>query len=383
MNNDNDENNNNQTQDTLIKELSALTEYYLPDGILVKGIENLTRMKNNVLELDNVLLDLAKTSNLTASELKNITQEAFQMGDAVGSSGIKVLSYITSANKAGYDMQESLALAEEALKMSNISSGIDSASDAMNHLKTIVDNFNENTDFASTINDALTGVSKTGAVDFDTLAQGALTLSESAGKAGLSFEEMLGLLTGAYSILKDMDQVSGGELAIFSKLKETYGDARNVYDILAELNNVWNTLDEPSREAFAISTVGDDQKEVFAALMDNWQGVESAVSSASDSFGAANDANNVYLDSITGKTAEFQNQVEKLSASLMDSGILKFFLKLSATGTGALNAVTERLGPLGSLATLGSGYLGAKGLGQHTCCDTFGCEAQESFYCYV
>lgn len=35
MNNDNDENNNNQTQDTLIKELSALTEYYLPDGILV------------------------------------------------------------------------------------------------------------------------------------------------------------------------------------------------------------------------------------------------------------------------------------------------------------------------------------------------------------
>lgn len=364
MNNDNEENSNELKTDALLEELSSLTSHYFPDEIFLKGMEELAQMKDKVMELDSALLDLAKTSDFSASELKHVTEEAFRLGDAAGRAGTDVLSYITSAEKAGYGMQESLTLAEEALKMSNLSSGIDSAEAAVEHMKAVLDGFGKNTGFASTINDAITGISQTGTVDFDTLAEGASRLAGAAGTAGMSLEEMLGLLSGAYEILGDMDQTAGGESAIFSNLKETYGDARNVYDVLEELSSVWNAMDAPSREAFAASTAGEGQKEVFAALMDNWKGVESAVSSASDSFGAADVANAVYLDSIAGKTAAFQNQVEQLSSALMDSDILKFFLDLGTKGAGALNAVTDKITTLGTLGALTGGYLSSKNLGR-------------------
>ncbi len=363
MNNDNEENNNGTQNDALMEELSSLADYYFPDGIFLKGIENLAQMKDNVLELDNALMELAKVSDLSASELKHVTEEAFRLGEAAGRAGTDVLSYIASAEKAGYGMQESLTLAEEALKMSSLSSGIDSAEAAVEHMKAVLDGFGKNTGFASTINDAITGISQTGAVDFDTLAEGASRLAGAAGTAGMSLEEMLGLLSGAYEILGDMEQTAGGESAIFSNLKETYGDARNVYDILEELSSVWSAMDTPSREAFAASTVGEGQKEVFAALMDNWKGVESAVSSASNSFGAADAANAVYLDSIAGKTAAFQNQVEQLSNSILDSGLLKFFLELGTKGAGALDTVINKLGAFSTLSAAGAGYLSTKGVG--------------------
>jgi len=363
MNNDNEENSNELKTDALLEELSSLTSHYFPDGIFLKGMEELAQMKDKVMELDSALLDLAETSDFSASELKHVTEEAFRLGDAAGRAGTDVLSYIASAGKAGYDMQESLALAEEALKMGNIS-GIDSAKTAVEHMKAVLDGFGKSTGFASTINDAIAGISKTGTVDFDTLAEGAAKLAGSAGAAGMSLEEMLGLLSGAYEILGDMDQTAGGESAIFSNLKETYGDARNVYDVLEELSSVWNTMDAPSQEAFAASTAGEGQKEVFAALMDNWKGVESAVSSASDSFGAADAANAVYLDSVTGKTAAFQNQVEQLSSALMNSDILKFFLDLGIEGTEAIDTIVNKFGSLTVLGSLMGGYLSAKNLGR-------------------
>ncbi|NBH15176.1 hypothetical protein D3Z36_13555 [Lachnospiraceae bacterium] len=161
-----------------------------------------------------------------------------------------------------------------------------------------------------------------------------------------------------------MDQVAGGEPAIFSMLKESYGSAGDVYGILDELSGVWNTLDAPARESFAISNAGDAQKEVFAALMDNWAGVESAVSSAQDSFGAADQASALCLDSLSAKTAVFQNKVAQLSAALMDSGILRFFLDLGSSGASALNSLSEKISALGSLGALAGGAFAFKNLGR-------------------
>lgn len=356
--------NNDNEQNTLSEEFSTLKDHFLPDGALIKGVETLGKMKDDVIKLDNALLQLAKSSNLSATELKNTTEKAFQLGNTVGRTGTEVLSYVTSAKHAGYDIKESMALAEEALKMTNISTGIDNAETAIEHFQNILDGFDQDTDFAETINDALAGISQTGSVNFDTLADGASKLADSAKEAGMSFEEMLGLLTGAYVSIQDMDAVTSGELSLFSTLKEKHGEIDNVYDALKDLHKVWNTLDAPSKESFAISNAGEDQKEIFTVLMDNWNGVEQAVYAASNSFGAANTANEIYLDSISGKTAAFQNQMEQLSSALISSDLLKFFIDLGTTGVGALNSITDKIGSLGTLGALAGSYLGVKNLGR-------------------
>ncbi len=360
MSNDNEQ----HSDPSLSEELSALQDYFLPDGVLIKGVETLSEMKDKFLELDGALSELARTANLSAEELKTIAEEAFRLGDAAGRTEMETLSYISSAIQAGHNLKDAFDLTEEALKMANISPGIDSAGTAIEHIQSILDGFGKNTSFAATINDALTGISQTGSVDFDTLAAGASKLAESAADAGLSFEEMLGLLSGAYQFLGDMDQVTKGGTAIFSHLKETYGDAQNIYSVLEELSAAWDKLDDSFRDSLAVSIAGADQKEVFAALMDNWNSVEQAVFSASNSFGIADEANKTYLNSITGKTASLQNQLDELSSKLANSGLLEFFLNLGTAGTDAVNGITEKFGSLGTLGALAGGYLGAKNLGR-------------------
>ena len=351
-------------ENTLSKEFSKLADHFLPDNMLIKGIETLGKMKGDVILLDNALRELANSSDLTASQLKNVTEEAFRLGDAAGKSGIEVLTYINSTKKAGYALEESMTLTQEALKLSNISSDIDSADSAIEYMKNIMQNFGKDTDFTPAINDALVGVSRSGTVDFDTLAQGASKLAKSAGEAGLSFEEMLGLLTGAYDVLKDMDQVTSGEVTMFSNLKEAYGDTQNIYELLEHLSAVWDTLDDSSKKSFAVSSAGEGQQELFTALMENWQGVEQAVWSASYSFGAADEANSECLDSISGKTAQLQSQMQHLSASLIDSDLIKFFLDLGIEGTEAIDTIVNKFGSLSVLGSLMGGYLSAKNLGR-------------------
>ena len=233
-------NDNGQTFHPLSEEIAALKKRFLSGGVLVKGAENLIEMKNNVIELDNALSELAKTANLSAAELNTITDKAFQLGDAVGSTGTEILSYLRSTAQAGYDIKDALSLTEEALKMVNLSPTINSADTALEHIQTILDGFGENPSFAATINDALTSISQTSSVDFDTLAAGASKLAESAADAGMSFEELLGLLSGAYQSLGDMDKVTSSSPSLFSHLKDTYRDATNIYYVLKELNSTWN-----------------------------------------------------------------------------------------------------------------------------------------------
>ena len=165
-------------------------------------------MKDTVSQLDNVLLQLAQTSNLSADSLEKVTQEAFRLGDAVGRTGTEALSCIHAAIEAGYSMEDALKVAEEALKMDNISPGISDAEAAISHIKDILDGFGQNASFAPAISDALAGISEAGGTEFHLLAEGASMLAESASMAGISFEEMLGLFVGTYDSLKDFDQVT-------------------------------------------------------------------------------------------------------------------------------------------------------------------------------
>ena len=55
--------------------------------------------------------------------------------------------------------------------------------------------------------------------------------------------------------------------------------------------------------------------------------------------------------------------MEHLSSTVVDSDLVKFFVDLGTTGVKAIDGLVSALTPLGTLSTIGSGILGAKGLG--------------------
>ena len=63
------------------------------------------------------------------------------------------------------------------------------------------------------------------------------------------------------------------------------------------------------------------------------------------------------------KISQFNSAVEQLSSTVVDSDLAKLFVDLGTTGVKAINSLVNALTPLGTLSTIGSGILGAKGLG--------------------
>lgn len=275
--------------DGIKQQAAKFTQWVSVTSIVMKGIQAFRVAVDNVTELDTKMVELSKVSDLTAQGLEDVTNQCYDLGESLSKTGTDVLDAVTNFKRAGYDIAESMQYAEEALKTTNISENLKDAGEAASSLVNIMKGFqNETPEFAKKINDAVNQVSNTEAVDFDNLIDGATRLSAVADQAGMSFEQMLGTLTGSYEVLGNMEKVATGQITIFSrlqsiqldgeeevssvaKLQETFnkatkgavnivdqttGQLRNVYDILDDMAGVWDSLDKNTKEALAIEAAG-------------------------------------------------------------------------------------------------------------------------------
>lgn len=105
-------------------------------------ISMISNMVEEVFKLDASLTELAKVSNMTKSEMGGLTDQAFELGDAIGRTGQEVVDATATFKQAGYEMQESFDLAETALVMTNIADGMDDVGEASTNLVSIMKGFN-------------------------------------------------------------------------------------------------------------------------------------------------------------------------------------------------------------------------------------------------
>ncbi len=382
--------------ETLKSKMGSLGSYLSASALIGSTFQVIRSGISTVKDLDDSLLELSKVSDLSADGLAEVTNQAYELGESVGKTGKQVIDAVTTFKRAGFDLTQSTQLAEDALKMTNVAEGINEASDSAQYLISIMKGYqNTSNEFSAKILDSINEVSNTQSVDFDNLADGAQRLSAVANQAGVSFDQMLGILTGGYEVLGNMEKTASGLITIFTrlqsiqlsdeeevesvaKLQETFNNAtngvvnivdqttgqlRNAYDILADLNTVWDTLDKNTQEGLAFAAGGTRQKSVFLSIMSNWESVEKSVRSATDSMGSAEIENEKYLDSISGKVSQFSSSVEKLSKDVIGSDIVKWFVDLGTTGVKAIDGLVNALTPLGTIGVIGGGIAGAKNWG--------------------
>lgn len=381
---------------TIKEGAKSFLEWTISSVSVMEVVQAVRLAVDNVIELDSQLLELSKVSDLSADGLAKVTDEAYDLGKTVGKTGTQVLDAITTYKRAGFDLADSTKMAEDALKMVNVAEGIDDASESAQYLISIMKGYQDTSSaFSKKILDSINEVSNTQAVDFDNLADGAQRLSAVANQAGVSFDQMLGVLTGGYEVLGNIEKTASGLITIFTRLQsiqlsdeeevesvaklqesfssatngvvnivdQTTGQLRGAYDILNDLNDVWDTLDKNTQEGLAFAAGGTRQKSVFLSIMSNWESVEKSVKSASESMGSAEIENQKYLDSLNGKISQFESAVESLSNTLLDSDLLGFFVDFGTGAVNSLDTVIDKFGTLGTLTTIGSGIAGATGHG--------------------
>lgn len=377
---------------TFIEGAKSFASWTISSASVMEVVQAIKTTVKNVKELDNSLLELNKVSDLTVEGLEKVTDEAYKLGDTVGKTGKQVIDATTEFKRAGYDLQQSMDMAEAALVMTNVAEGITETSDAAGTLISVLKGFKMSDTEIMSVVDKMNQVSNTSPVGFDELADGLERVSGTMNQAGNTIDQTLGLLTGGYAQLRNIEKVSSGMVFIqqrlrgidedgnaieglSAKLKESFaeigvnvenadGSLRSMYQIATDYAKVLPTLTSKQKQYYGELAAGNRQITVWNAITEQIADVEHATTQAMESIGSASEENQKYLDSISGKMSKFESAVEDLSYSVLDSGLVKFFVDLGTLGVKAIDGLVDSLGGLGTIGLLGGAGLGLKNIGK-------------------
>jgi len=281
------------------------------------AIRGIKQMVEEVKKLDDALVEMSKVSELSGKSLEAFGDKAADVGKKINESASKVVQAAADFSRMGFTEKESLRLAEDAIVLTKIADGITETDDATKALITTLKGFNMDASESRHILDALNEVSNNYAINTDDLANGLRRTAGVMAQSNTSFEETIGLLTGANESLSNIEKTSSGLVTIstrlrkvgettedvdglFVKLNESFlkytdgavsiedsnGNMRSTYDILIDLAGVWDTLDDKSQAYLGFLASGTRQTPVLNSLMANLGNTVGATATALDSHKA-------------------------------------------------------------------------------------------------
>ena len=379
----------------LIEQGKKFVQWIGVTGTVMRGIQIGKDMIQDVKDLDDSLLELSKVSDLSASGLEKVTEQAYELGEKVARTGREVIDATTEFKRAGFDMQQSMDMAESAMVMTNVAENITDTADAAGTLISVLKGFNMDASETMTIVDKINQVSNTSPIGFDNIAEGLERTAGTMAQSGNTIDQTIGLITAGYAQLRNVEKVSTGLITLSArlrgvdeegetidglsaKLQEDFGkigvaienadgSLRSIYEIAQDYSKVLPTLSDKQKQYYAELAAGKRQVTVWNAITQQFQDAEYAVNQSLNSQNSALDENQKKLDSIGGHVKSFESAMEHLSSTVVDSDLVKFFVDLGTTGVKAIDGLVSALTPLGTIG-LGAGLLtGFKNAGREKC----------------
>jgi hypothetical protein len=167
-----------------------------------------------VTELDSALVELNKVTDLTSSQLGDVTERASELGLAVGQTTAEMVSATAEFAKMGYTANEALDLAEQAAILTNVSDGIDDVTTASSAIISVLKAFNFEASDASSILDKINEVSNTHATSSSDLTEAIQSNGASMAAANNDIDETVALMTAANEVMQDASKVSTGLILV-------------------------------------------------------------------------------------------------------------------------------------------------------------------------
>lgn len=141
-------------------------------GDVIHGIKDgMQDMVQQVFDLDESMVELNKVTDLTSEGLKQLEDDAFEVGEQIGATGKDVIDATTIFAQAGYEAQDALDLGEQAIMLKNVSEAGATAEGSANTLIAAMKAFNLEASDSEHIVDALNEVSNKYAVSVSDLSK--------------------------------------------------------------------------------------------------------------------------------------------------------------------------------------------------------------------
>lgn len=267
--------------DGIKEQAKKFTQWVSITSVVMKSVQAVRGAVDNVIELDDALLELSKVSDLSAEGLENITNQAYELGEKVGKTGRQVIDAVTEFKRAGYEMQDSLNMAEAALVMTNVAEGINDTADAAGTLISVLKGYNMSESDAMSIVDMMNSTSNQSPIGFDELAEGLERTAGTMAQSGTTIQETIGLITAGYAQLRNVEKVSTSLITLSARLRGVDEDGEEIDGLSTELQESFGKIgvaiedtDGNLRSIYAIAkdyakvlpTLTSKQKQYYAEL---------------------------------------------------------------------------------------------------------------------
>lgn len=323
---------------TLREGMSSFSYWTSSTFLVMKAFNSIKSGIGTVKALDTALVDLNKTTTMTASELENFYYDSNKVAKQMGVTTEEIINQASAWSRLGYSSEEAASkMAKYSSMFASISPGmdVDTATDGLVSVMKAFDIGNDNPD------DVLDGImSKINIIGNTAATSNAeivnmLTRSSSAMKeANNTLEETIALETAAVEITRDDASVGtafktvamrirgydeeteefignveelSGEIADLTKTASTPGgislftddaktEYKSTYQLLKEISEIYNQLSDKNQAGLLEALAGKRQGQIIAATINNFEEAEKALKNMENSAGSAEAEMSVIMD---------------------------------------------------------------------------------------
>ncbi len=367
--------------ETLAQRFEKLFGAHLGTAITMFGIHELEMMFqgliDTIIELDARMTQLKIVTGESDRAIVKYADDAAASAKKVAASIASIMRSTEEWSRLGYSLQDSLKLAESTAMYSNVAAI--SVEDATTSLVSVMKSFNLEAEDSLSILDKLTLVDQKYAISAAELGEGLMLSASTLKEANNSLDQSVALLTAGNTSIQDASKVgnalktvsmrirgataeleSAGEdisdLKTTAKLREEImgltgvdilTDAntfKSTYDILVEIGKVWDDLTDVNRAVVLEDLAGKHNATVVSSIVRNINELEGAYQTSLSAAGTVTKANEIYLDSLEGKTKQLVAAFQQLVYSDSVNEGAKLTLDLITGILNVANATSEVLG---------------------------------------
>lgn len=346
----------------------------------------------NVVNLDKAVVNLQIASGKTRKEVQGLTRDYAELGKQLGATTSEIANSADTWLRQGYTAKEADTLITNSTMLSKL--GQLEAADASKALTSSMKGYKVAVQDSVEIVDKLTAVDMEAAASAGDIATAMAETAASANIAGVGMDKLIGYLTIVKEVTQDgaesvgtfyrtlfarmnnvkigkfVDDETGESLndveatlkSVGISLRDDNEQFRNSSDVLDEVGAKWQNFDSVAKHAIATAFAGTRQQEKFIVLMENYGAAIEYAKVATEASGTATEKYGAYLSGIDGHMNALVATIEKLSMTVVDSGLITGVLSAATKTLEVVINITEALGGLNSVLVITIGLLSVKGL---------------------
>jgi TP901 family phage tail tape measure protein len=342
-----------------------------------------------IKELDGILTNISKTSNMTSGQLKQLGKDAYSSASKYGKTASDYLNSIQAMSNSGFQGKKGTAMAEQSLMAQ--AAGDMSAELANNYIIAANSAYKLNGE-ASKLNAILDGqnsITNKNSVAMVDMAEGMLKTATIASEYKVSVEDLSAMIGTIQSISKSggsevgdaiqsilinlqnvsSDKITGTLDKANASMTETVNGVsklRNPIAILRDLAKTFNLLDDnaPLKEEILSNIGGEDHAAKLSALLQNMEMFDKMLIDYSTGSGSALESANKSATNLTGTFNKLSNSWNELVNSLVNSDGLKFGVSLLDSLVQGATKLVSVLTPLGTIGVGAGLFTGFKNTGK-------------------